>query len=47
MVKSASRENLIDEIDTTMEILFSIKRAGATAIITYNAIEIAKKLNKE
>ena len=47
MVKSASRENLIDEIDITMEILFSIKRAGATAIITYNAIEIAKKLNKE
>ena len=47
MVKSASRENLIDEIDVTMEILFSIKRAGATSIITYNAIEIAKKLNKE
>ena len=47
MVKSASRENLIDEVDVTMEILFSIKRAGATAIITYSAIEIAKKLNKK
>tara|TARA_B100001063_G_C16741114_1_gene544851 strand:- start:693 stop:1673 length:981 start_codon:yes stop_codon:yes gene_type:complete len=47
MVKSASKENLIDEIDITMEILYSIKRAGATAIITYNAIEIAKKINKK
>ena len=47
MIKSASRENLIDEIDVTMEILFSIKRAGATAIITYSAIEVARKLNKE
>ena len=47
MVKSASKENLIDEIDVTMEILYSIKRAGATAIITYNAIEIAKKINKK
>jgi delta-aminolevulinic acid dehydratase/porphobilinogen synthase len=28
-----------------MEILFSIKRAGATAIITYSAMDIAKKLN--
>ena len=47
MVKSASKENLIDEIDVTMEILYSIKRAGATAIITYNAVEIAKKINKK
>ena len=47
MIKSASKENLIEEIDVTMEILFSIKRAGATAIITYSAIEIARKLNKE
>ena len=47
MIKSASRENLIEEIDVTMEILFSIKRAGATAIITYSAMEIARKLNKE
>ena len=47
MVKSASKENLNDEIDITMEILYSIKRAGATAIITYNAIEIAKKINKK
>ena len=47
MIKSASKENLIQEIDVTMEILFSIKRAGATAIITYSAVEIARKLNKE
>ena len=46
-IKSASRENLIEEIDVTMEILYSIKRDGATAIITYSAIEVARKLNKE
>ena len=47
MIKSASNEKLIDETEITLEILYSIKRAGASAIITYNAIEIAKKLNKE
>ena len=45
MIKSAGKDNLIDETDLIMEILFSIKRAGATAIITYSAIDIAKKLN--
>ena len=45
MIKSASNEKLIDETETTLEILYSIKRAGASAIITYNAIEIAKKIN--
>ena len=41
------RDNLIDETDLIMEILFSIKRAGATAIITYSAIDVAKKLNNK
>ena len=45
MIKSASKEKLIDETEITLEILYSIKRAGASAIITYNAIEIAKKIN--
>ena len=27
-----------------MEIIYSIKRAGATAIVTYSAVEIAKKI---
>ena len=45
MIKSASNEKLIDETEITLEILYSIKRAGASAIITYNAIEIAKKIN--
>ena len=46
MIKSASNEKLIDETEITLEILYSIKRAGASAIITYNAIEIAKKINE-
>ena len=46
MIKSASNEKLIDETEVTLEILYSIKRAGASAIITYNAIEIAKKINE-
>ena len=45
MIRSASNEKLIDETEVTLEILYSIKRAGASAIITYNAIEIAKKIN--
>ena len=47
MIKSAGKDNLIDETDLIMEILFSIKRAGATAIITYSAIDVAKKLNNK
>ena len=46
MIRSASNEKLIDETEVTLEILYSIKRAGASAIITYNAIEIAKKINE-
>ena len=45
MIKSASNEKLIDETEVILEILYSIKRAGASAIITYNAIDIAKKIN--
>lgn len=38
MIKAASKENLIDEKRVVMEMLTSIKRAGADIIITYYAI---------
>ena len=44
MVKSASQNNFIDEIETILEILHSIKRSGANAIISYHALDIAKYL---
>ena len=44
MVKSASKNNFIDEMETILEILYSIKRAGANAIISYHALDIAKYL---
>lgn len=45
MVKSASIAGWIDGQKTMMEILYSIKRAGADLIITYFALEAAKFLN--
>ena len=47
MVKSAAENNHVDEYELTMEILYAIKRAGASAIITYNAEEIAKILSNK
>jgi len=44
MVKSASKNNFINEMETILEILHSIKRAGANAIISYHALDIAKYL---
>ena len=38
MIKAASKENLIDEERVVMEMLTSIKRAGADIVITYYAI---------
>ncbi|WP_017352735.1 porphobilinogen synthase [Clostridium sp. VAP51] len=46
MVKAAGKQGLIDEERIIMEILTSIKRAGADIIITYHALEAAKILNK-
>ena len=46
LIKSASKNNWINEIKTAYEVLSSIKRAGADIIITYHAIEIAKYLKK-
>jgi porphobilinogen synthase len=42
MVKAAAKLGYIDEMKIVMEILTSIKRAGADIIITYHAIEAAK-----
>lgn len=46
MVKAAGKQGLIDEERVMMEILTSIKRAGADIIITYHALEAARLLNK-
>ena len=45
MVKAAGRLGWIDEKQVMMEILTSIRRAGADLIITYHALEAAKILN--
>jgi len=47
MVKAAAKAGMIDEERVMMEILTSIKRAGADIIITYHALEAAKILNKK
>jgi porphobilinogen synthase len=46
MVKAAAKLGWIDEEKVAMEILTSIKRAGADLILTYYAKEAAKWLNK-
>ena len=45
MIKSSAEKGHINEMDIIMETMCSMKRAGANAIITYFAFEIAKKLN--
>jgi len=47
MVNCAAAQKLIDKEDAMMEMLTSIKRAGADIIITYFAKEAAKVLAKE
>lgn len=44
MVKVAAQNNLADEKRLTLEILTSIKRAGADIIITYHALDAARWL---
>jgi porphobilinogen synthase len=46
MVKAAAQKNWIDGDRVMMEILTSIKRAGADIIITYHALEAAQLLAK-
>ena len=45
MLKAAAKNKFIDFDATFMESLIAFKRAGASAIITYGAMHIAKKLN--
>jgi porphobilinogen synthase len=45
MLKLAAREGLINFDAAYKEALISIKRAGASSIITYGAIDFVKKLN--
>jgi len=46
MVKAAAKLGWIDETRVMMEILTSLKRAGADLILTYHAIDAAKELSK-
>lgn len=47
MVKAAQQNNWIDGDRVMMEVLTSIKRAGADIIITYHAVEAANILNRQ
>ncbi len=46
MVKAAAKLGWIDEMKIVMEILTSVKRAGADLILTYHAVDAVKELNK-
>ena len=43
IIKNGIKNNLISE-DSILESLTSLKRAGSSAIVTYFALDIAKKL---
>jgi porphobilinogen synthase len=44
MIKAAGRAGWIDEQRVMLEVLTSIKRAGADLILTYHALEAARLL---
>jgi porphobilinogen synthase len=46
MVKAAAKLGWIDEMKVVLELLTSLKRAGADLILTYHAVDAAKELNK-
>ena len=46
MVKAAAQKKHIDELEIILEIILSMKRAGADAIISYHSVEVVKYLNK-
>jgi porphobilinogen synthase len=46
MIKAAAQKGWIDEERVMMETLTSIKRAGASMILTYFAVEASKLLNR-
>jgi len=43
MLKAAAQRGWLDEQRSTMEVLTSLRRAGATAILTYHAKEVLEK----
>ena len=47
MLKAASEKKFIDEKDSVMEVLLSMKRAGADLIFTYYAFDAARWLKEE
>ena len=46
MIRAAGLNGWLDEERTVMEVLTSIRRAGADLILTYFAAEVAKRLSK-
>ncbi len=46
MIKAAAQNGWVDEKTVTMEVLTSIKRAGADTILTYHAKEVARWLKE-
>jgi porphobilinogen synthase len=46
MVKAAAKLGWIDEMKVVLELLTSLKRAGADLILTYHAVDAAKELNR-
>ena len=46
MIKAAAANGWVDEKNVTLEVLTSIKRAGADTILTYHAKEVAKWLRE-
>ena len=46
MIKAAAANGWVDEKTVIMEVLTSIKRAGADTILTYHAKEVAKWLKE-
>ena len=47
MIKSSAEKGHVNETDVLMETIYCMKRAGANAIITYFAYDIAKNLNSK
>ncbi|HAC35549.1 MAG TPA: porphobilinogen synthase [Gammaproteobacteria bacterium] len=45
MLKAAAEQQWLDERSTVLESLLSIKRAGADAVLTYFALDVARWLN--
>ena len=44
MIKNAIQKGILDE-ESAIESLVSFKRSGASAVVTYFALEIANKLS--